>query len=473
MELEGGTLEEEEQRGEEQEDMDQDSLKQSGGEQEETEREQAENCGKEVVGAEQERELNEESADMELDLEHSDEEWNPEASRKQRTKNEYEIKKMLKESDIVDILERDGGSDQGCSSKAFKLSYKVKERRELYGEEFVSNHTDHELFESGDTINNNIKETEAFKARATAYTDKYIEENIEGNTSQEILCSYKNSPEVVKESPRFKEKLQHLTKKEKSNKIGMESLRETMETLKVVGSQQGREQKKILAASVTSLEFGVPELGLSSREEKQVLEMKRQLISGEQLVLSVPTKETRKVFPQEVQQVVEPTKHRRLSKAVKYGEETVPTRYQTMTNDETYDSLKENYTPKIQEIMQKHSQERCFAALKRPDSQDKEYRLRYALESLPQKFPSPSWWLQQRPKEVKKMHDHSTGLCNVLFKFIMLSDKTKCSNLLQNHNLYCRCARGPASITRRQSSFSRGHASAVQSFAPTGSAPVM
>ena len=37
----------------------------------------------------------------------------------------------------------------------------------------------------------------------------------------------------------------------------------------------GREQKKILAVSVTSMENGVPELGLSSGEEKEVIEMKK------------------------------------------------------------------------------------------------------------------------------------------------------------------------------------------------------
>ena len=42
-------------------------------------------------------------------------------------------------------MERDNSSDQESSSKALKLSYKVKERKELYGEEFVSNHTNHEL----------------------------------------------------------------------------------------------------------------------------------------------------------------------------------------------------------------------------------------------------------------------------------------------------------------------------------------
>ena len=85
--------------------MDQDSGIQSGSEQDETEREQAENCGKELMGAEQEGELDEESADMKLDLEHRDEKWNPESPRKQRTKNEFEIEIFLR-SQILKIFWR-------------------------------------------------------------------------------------------------------------------------------------------------------------------------------------------------------------------------------------------------------------------------------------------------------------------------------------------------------------------------------
>ena len=49
----------------------------------------------------------------------------------------------------------------------------------------------------------------------------------------------------------------------------MESLKETLEALTVGGGHMGREQKKILAVSVMSMEYDVPELGLSSREEKR------------------------------------------------------------------------------------------------------------------------------------------------------------------------------------------------------------
>ena len=97
-----------------------------------------------------------------------------------------------------------------------------------------------------------------------------------------------------------------------------------------------------------------------------------------------------------------------------------------MTNDETYQSFKDNCSNEVKNIMEKHSKERMAATLKRPESQDREYRLHYAQESLPGKFPSPSWWLWQRPQEVKMMHDHTTGLCKVRFisLFIVLNVKT-------------------------------------------------
>jgi hypothetical protein len=112
--------------------------------------------------------------------------------------------------------------------------------------------------------------------------------------------------------------------------------------------------------------------------------------------------------------VTEPAKHRRLRKVVKDGEETVPTKYQTMTNDECYQSFKESCTQEIGFIMKEHARQIVQTHSKRPDSTDKQWRLKYATEELPRKFPSLSWFVDQRPAEVKMMHDHTTGLCKVI-----------------------------------------------------------
>ena len=109
----------------------------------------------------------------------------------------------------------------------------------------------------------------------------------------------------------------------------------------------------------------------------------------------------------------EPAKYRRPNKAVQDGEETVPTRYQTTTNEEAYLEFKESCQDEVASIMSKHSAELVGKYRNRPDSADKDYRLNYYREKLPHKFPGQSWFLEQRPPEVKMMHDHTTGLCKV------------------------------------------------------------
>ena len=126
--------------------------------------------------------------------------------------------------------------------------------KENYGEDNVNSHTDEELFKSEVVIDYHIKATKVFKARAALYTEKYVRENFEGKTDQIILTSSKNSPDVLKISTHFKEKLRHLTKEDKSEKLGMESLKEILEALMVRGSRIGREQNKILVAKVRSME---------------------------------------------------------------------------------------------------------------------------------------------------------------------------------------------------------------------------
>ena len=80
-----------------------------------------------------------------------------------------------------------------------------------------------------------------------------------------------------------KAKLSHLSKKDKSERLAMRELRETMVRLKLSKTKESREQQKILAASVSSLEFGVPEFGLHPRVEKEAMEMKRKLLDGDKI----------------------------------------------------------------------------------------------------------------------------------------------------------------------------------------------
>ena len=89
--------------------------------------------------------------------------------------------------------------------------------------------------------------------------------------------------------------------------------------------------------------------------------MKRQLLEGKESILKSPEKEIKQMFPLDVKNiavkyweeitVTEPGKHRRFSKMVKDKDEKMPTRYQTMTNDESYDSFKEACSEEVDLVM--------------------------------------------------------------------------------------------------------------------------
>ena len=102
-------------------------------------------------------------------------------------------------------------------------------------------------------------------------------------------------------------------------------------------SKESKYQQRLIAAGATSLKFGVPDLGLSRREEGKALEMKKKLIQQVGEVLKNPEKASRQCFPPGVINLakshwenctqLEPAKHRYLNKAIKDGEETIPTRF--------------------------------------------------------------------------------------------------------------------------------------------------
>ena len=170
--------------------------------------------------------------------------------------------------------------------------------------------------------------------------------------------------------------------------------------------------------------FGVPDLGLNWREEAEAIEMKRKLMAGEETTLKPLRKQAKQIFPPIVKEIAEkfwleitvtdPGKHKRIRTAVKDGEETVPTRYQTTTNEEAYISFKESASNDIGSIMSKHAEEQIKIFEKRVESRDKQYRLQYARDILPKKFPGCTWFIEQRPPEIKMMCNHTTGLCKVI-----------------------------------------------------------
>ena len=84
-----------------------------------------------------------------------------------------------------------------------------------------------------------------------------------------------------------------------------------------------------------------------------------------------------------------------------------------MTNEEAYKSFKENCREPVRALMEEHVKKILAKVSKRPESADKDYRIELARDRIPDRFPSMSWFLEQRPPEVKACSDHATGLCKV------------------------------------------------------------
>ena len=161
-------------------------------------------------------------------------------------------------------------------------------------------------------------------------------------------------------------------------------IRKIIKLLRQIPGKEAKDQIKIIAASLTSEKYGVPELDFNWREEKVISKMKTRLLSGQDNILTVPQKNTRKVLPTAVADIaakywelvttLEPSKHRHLKTVVMDGSEAIPTRYQTTTDEEAYQGFQEKCSEEIIEIMTKHGQEMYEKFSTRRDSKDKEYK---------------------------------------------------------------------------------------------------
>ena len=86
----------------------------------------------------------------------------------------------------------------------------------------------------------------------------------------------------------------------------------------------------------------------------------------------------------------------------------MPTRLQDMTDLECYQDFKDEYEAEVGRVMELHGEKLRDKVSRWPNSEDRQRRLAFALE-VKSKFPSLSWYILQKPAEVRPMHDHSTG----------------------------------------------------------------
>ena len=77
-----------------------------------------------------------------------------------------------------------------------------------------------------------------------------------------------------------------------------------------------------------------------------------------------------------------------------------------MTHEDAYHSFKETCREEVKILMAEHGRRMLEEGSKRPQSRDKDYRMELARDKIPNRFPSLSWFLDQRPPEVQFCNDH-------------------------------------------------------------------
>ena len=129
--------------------------------------------------------------------------------------------------------------------------------------------------------------------------------------------------------------------------------------------------------------------------------------------------------------IPEPAKHRRPDTAPGDGEETLPARLQTMTDDEAYDQFIEHYKDKVNAAMKERSER-----IRQKYRNETEYNSKVIqrLDNQENWFPGKTWFLNKKPVETKLNNDHTTGLCKDCH-----SIQLNYSTLLHKANQMCQC----------------------------------
>ena len=359
-----------------------------------------------------------------------------------RSKQEQEIVHWMTFSD-VELFD----SDKDVREEV-KRSSRYKQREKAF---FLAM-SDSDLFERYfDKLSTFVKDCKEVRERYKRFTENYMDENFTLSSSQDILEKLSQTPSSVQHSDVYKERLRHLSFEERSQKLVMKNIKDTITALNK--TPEGRKQAEIFIAGVSHPVYGDPGLGLSWSAKKRAKEMKQKLLREKEATLKLPEKKSREIFPKNVEEIARmhwieitiPEPAKQTGKVVEEDGETVPTRYQDRTDRECYNSFSEDCADQVRSEMTKKSEELIRQLIGRPDTADKQRRMEYA-QTLTDKFPGLVWYIKQRPKETKPLCDHTTGLCHLCeaakknFSFIVQAVKRNCScGTTSCPNWYCAC----------------------------------
>ena len=260
-----------------------------------------------------------------------------------------------------------------------------------------------------------------YKTAKNNYINSYIDTELQGMSSQDVLENFTQIPSYITDSDVFKMKLENLPNSKKSEKRILKNVNETLRLLRESGTHEANEQRKVITSALYDARFGFPKLNETRATKTEAKNLKSNLRSGVSQDLKPSKRNSSDYFPDSVKQiadkcwrtnctVVEPGKHSRPKANIKDGTETIPAIYQTLTDKEAYATFEDMYKQDVSAAMEVECLGLMEKLNKSSDSIQKQKKMEF-VQRKKTRFPSMSWFLSQKPKETKARSDHCTGLC--------------------------------------------------------------
>ena len=149
-----------------------------------------------------------------------------------------------------------------------------------------------------------VQHSRNFITRKKNFIENYIVQKDYQN-SQEILQTFSQNPNVVKASKTLKRKLEHLTYEERASKLVIQSVSNCISKLKQTPGSAAKNQVKVVVAAVTHHRWGTPDLteNISWRTKTQAKQMKIDLLTGNNQILTPPPNKKKKIIPEGVEKI--------------------------------------------------------------------------------------------------------------------------------------------------------------------------
>ena len=167
--------------------------------------------------------------------------------------------------------------------------------------------TTEDLLENEADLPEEVVKSRVFLKRKSDHLESLVEEEFGQMSSQKIveIERFGQIPKYVTSSEQFKKKLNHLTKQEKSDRLALKNVRETVEILKKIKTAEAVEQRRIITAALSDSVYGCPNIGESKDIIKQAKKSKTDLLVGKTQTLKLSKQQKHKVYPKSVIETAE------------------------------------------------------------------------------------------------------------------------------------------------------------------------